>query len=182
MLDNFYVPVTTADGAVRVILVRDLPTCVFFLGPDPPHRGTEAWADAVLVRASITPPFTMESVARLGRDRDEPLLSYFRAVGYHDTREIAELAEAGLRVGRALADTFAWPAPSEVATPYRVPFAAQQPPQRRAMREVLGKLSDRVGVPPHVIWREWAISDFCLSWRVLVGDDLLSAATRRERD
>lgn len=179
-LPDFQIPVTI-DGVTRWMVARDVPTCLFFWQSGRGRAAFERWADELLARVILVPQLTPELVARFGRDRDEPLLCYFRAVGYYTPALVAKDVEAGARAGRALTEDFARPAAPHGAPAPMVPFQALGLPRRRDLRAVLGRVARRTGKAPHVMWRKWTISQLCLSWRV-VEDDELAAVVEEGQD
>jgi hypothetical protein len=180
-LPDFLIPVTV-DGVTRWMVARDVPTCLFFWGSGRGRVAFERWADELLARVVLEPRLTPDLVARFGRDRDEPLLAYFRAIGYYTPAMVASDVEAGARAGLAITDDFARPAAPHAAPALAVPFEALGLPRRRDLRAVLGRVARRSGTAPHVMWRKWTISQLCLSWRVLMDEEELAAVIEDGQD
>ena len=176
----------TLNGQRWALVGTDLPTGYFFYGLPPGtlqtvertrtglrrlHAETEDWTNAILARAVyIGAPggtlrrLTPELVQRLADQRQTAGLRYLSAVGWIDPEserfvdEQAEPPDLGLPDLQIPAGEL-----------HRALTTVPEPTVRAAVRAVAAKSK----TPPHVIWREWTISEFTWSWRVCVQDGLL---------
>lgn len=185
MLPDFLLPLPIRQ---RAVVARDVATCVFFAdfpddvpftacfeaaGDDEQHRIVMAlhqWVDAVLSRVLVRPAFSLGTVRRLGADREGLMVAYCHAVGVVAAPATGEPPLPPRQTLR--------PAPADRPRPspdLGLLAGLPGPNVSAAVR----LLASKVHEPPHRLWREWTISAFAFSWRVLLQKALLERATPR---
>lgn len=178
MLPPFPIPVDLGPPAgTGLLIAQDVPPCVLFYGHPDSLPGTacwegfdqdrqrheqaasEAWLTGVLTRVIVAPRLTPELVHRLGPARQGAILAYFAAIGW--TRGEVPPVTGDMTVldpGRVESDR--WEHRLEALRPYM----AHPGPNLGAEIRLLAA---KTRTPPHVIWREWAMSDFACTYHVL---------------
>lgn len=168
MLPNLRLPVPGPSG-VGYVIARDLPVAAFFLGYPVRSKGTrssawrtpdkaaETWADGVIARGIIDPVLTPEMLHRLGPDRDVLVTAYFRAVGWLAANDDTLPATADEPV---------------VTTPIPADLIVQSVARMPAptVQDALRFMHTRTRFLPHVIWSQWYISEYAITWRMLKGE------------
>lgn len=185
-LPDFLLPITL-QGAVTVLLARDVTVAEFFHGfpnsapampcytqetPEGQHAITaalEGWADALLTRVVLAPLLTLELVHRLGAVRDEALMTYLRTVGWVSGGALADPARS-LAPAAPPADTHTW-ARMEAAWIVSLPPFTTIPVEN--IKAALKLVASKCRTAPHEVWTRWRISEFLFDWRILLQDDLL---------
>jgi hypothetical protein len=187
--------VTLTLGGRRATLIGvDIPVAWFFWGfPDQAtvttqmrgghrrlHPALEAWADDLLTRSLYLG--TADGLRLLTRDLVARLLN--EPVPNRAEREIAPQRElAALRylsaVGWLAASSDGFIDDAEEPPAVELPELALPTAEvQRAMTAVpdyqtrlaVRQVAEASQVPPHVVWREWTISEFSWSWRLLFED------------
>ena len=166
----------TLGGQRWSLLGVDIPVAWFFLGLPP--RATDegedrrryrlesdAWAESVMARGIYVAQgegamglLTPALVQRLGAQRDLVARRYLSAVGWlrpEDEHFIADDEEPP----RVPVPEFS-PPPGAF---HRAVMTMPEPGIRQAIRDV----AESSHVPAHTIWRDWLISEFCWTWRLL---------------
>jgi hypothetical protein len=172
----------TLAGQRWMLVGVDIPVAWFFAGlPSRATRTTEeaggrrvllaeaeAWADAVLTRGVYVGAedgrrlMTPELVQRLGSQRPAVALRYLSAVGWlaPESEFFVDEAEE----------------PPDVSLPAKLPAppgalhrAFTSTPEKN-IRQALRDVADEARVPVHVVWRQWMISEFCWTWRLMYAD------------
>ncbi len=143
----------TLPGLEAEVICRELPAWRFLEGMPVDGEGVaeERWIDALLTRAIVEPPLTVEQVCRLGADRDHLVRTYLRAVGWLEDQPAAVTLQ---------------PPGDHAAPAATLPMRAPAPGLRRIVRV----MAERWQVPPAQLL-ELPTSAFVVNLRLLRDED-----------